>query len=127
MSTGNRKVLIVEDNKLNMKLFRDILTSEACEVIECFDPMFAMETIAREMPNLILMDIQLPRISGYDLIKWIKADGNYNHIPIIAITAFAMEDDKEKILSLGCEGYMSKPISMDPFIENVNKFLENKN
>lgn len=96
MSTGNRKVLIVEDNKLNMKLFRDILTSEACEVIECFDPMFAMETIAREMPNLILMDIQLPRISGYDLIKWIKADANYNHIPIIAITAFAMEDDKEK-------------------------------
>ncbi len=91
------------------------------------DPMFAMETIAREMPNLILMDIQLPRISGYDLIKWIKADANYNHIPIIAITAFAMEDDKEKILSLGCEGYMSKPISMDPFIENVNKFLENKN
>lgn len=127
MSTGNRKVLIVEDNKLNMKLFRDILTSEACEVIECFDPMFAMETIAREIPNLILMDIQLPRISGYDLIKWIKADANYNHIPIIAITAFAMEDDKEKILSLGCEGYMSKPISMDPFIENVNKFLENKN
>ena len=127
MSTGNRKVLIVEDNKLNMKLFRDILTSEACVVIECFDPMFAMDTIAREMPNLILMDIQLPRISGYDLIKWIKADANCNHIPIIAITAFAMEDDKEKILSLGCEGYMSKPISMDPFIENVNKFLENKN
>ena len=96
MSAQNRKVLIVEDNRLNMKLFRDILTSENCDVIECFDPMFAMDTLAREMPNLILMDIQLPRISGYDLIKWIKADANYNHIPIIAITAFAMEDDKEK-------------------------------
>ena len=78
--------------------------------------MFAMDKISNELPNLILMDIQLPRISGYDLITWIKADANISHIPIIAITAFAMEDDKEKILALGCEEYMSKPISMDPFI-----------
>ena len=102
----NRKVLIVEDNELNMKLFRDILESEDCMVIECFDPMFALEIISKERPNLILMDIQLPRISGLDLIKWIKGDANISYIPIIAITAFAMEDDKEKILSLGCEGYM---------------------
>ena len=124
MEKKNRKVLIVEDNKLNMKLFREILIAENCEVIECADPMFAMDRISNELPNLILMDIQLPRISGYDLITWIKADANYSHIPIIAITAFAMEDDKEKILALGCEEYMSKPISMDPFIRNVNKFLE---
>jgi two-component system cell cycle response regulator DivK len=124
MDKSNRKILIVEDNKLNMKLFKDILEAEDCIVIECFDPMFAMRIVEEEMPNLILMDIQLPRISGYDLIQWIKADANISHIPIIAITAFAMEDDKEKILSLGCEGYMSKPISMDPFITNVNKFLK---
>ena len=124
MDKSNRKILIVEDNKLNMKLFKDILEAEDCIVIECFDPMFAMRIVEEELPNLILMDIQLPRISGYDLIQWIKADANISHIPIIAITAFAMEDDKEKILSLGCEGYMSKPISMDPFIVNVNKFLK---
>jgi two-component system cell cycle response regulator DivK len=124
MDKSNRKILIVEDNKLNMKLFKDILEAENCDVIECFDPMFAMRIVENELPNLILMDIQLPRISGYDLIQWIKADANISHIPIIAITAFAMEDDKEKILSLGCEGYMSKPISMDPFIANVNKFLK---
>lgn len=124
MGKSNRKILIVEDNKLNMKLFKDILEAEDCIVIECFDPMFAMRIVEEELPNLILMDIQLPRISGYDLIQWIKADANISHIPIIAITAFAMEDDKEKILSLGCEGYMSKPISMDPFIVNVNKFLK---
>ena len=123
MEKKNRKVLIVEDNKLNMKLFREILIAENCEVIECADPMFAMDKISNELPNLILMDIQLPRISGYDLITWIKADANISHIPIIAITDFAMEDDKEKILALGCEEYMSKPISMDPFIRNVNKFL----
>ena len=116
MEKKNRKVLIVEDNKLNMKLFREILIAENCEVIECADPMFAMDKISSELPNLILMDIQLPRISGYDLITWIKSDANISHIPIIAITAFAMEDDKEKILALGCEEYMSKPISMDPFI-----------
>ena len=98
MEKKNRKVLIVEDNKLNMKLFREILIAENCEVIECADPMFAMDKISNELPNLILMDIQLPRISGYDLITWIKADANISHIPIIAITAFAMEDDKEKIL-----------------------------
>ena len=124
MDKSNRKILIVEDNKLNMKLFKDILEAEDCIVIECFDPMFAMRIVEEELPNLILMDIQLPRISGYDLIQWIKADANISQIPIIAITAFAMEDDKEKILSLGCEGYMSKPISMDPFIVNVNKFLK---
>jgi two-component system cell cycle response regulator DivK len=124
MEKKNRKVLIVEDNKLNMKLFREILVAENCEVIECSDPMFAMDKITNELPNLILMDIQLPRISGYDLITWIKSDANISHIPIIVITAFAMEDDKEKILALGCEEYMSKPISMDPFIKNVNKFLE---
>ncbi len=124
MDKSNRKILIVEDNKLNMKLFKDILEAEDCIVIECFDPMFAMRIVEEELPNLILMDIQLPRISGYDLIQWIKADANISHIPIIAITAFAMEDDKEKILSLGCEGDMSKPISMDPFIANVNKFLK---
>ena len=124
MDKSNRKILIVEDNKLNMKLFKDIIEAEDCIVIECFDPMFAMRIVEEELPNLILMDIQLPRISGYDLIQWIKADANISHIPIIAITAFAMEDDKEKILSLGCEGYMSKPISMDPFIANVNKFLK---
>ena len=124
MDKSNRKILIVEDNKLNMKLFKDILEAEDCIVIECFDPMFAMRIVEEELPNLILMDIQFPRISGYDLIQWIKADANISHIPIIAITAFAMEDDKEKILSLGCEGYMSKPISMDPFIANVNKFLK---
>tara|TARA_B100001142_G_scaffold313162_1_gene349381 strand:- start:1346 stop:1720 length:375 start_codon:yes stop_codon:yes gene_type:complete len=124
MDKSSRKILIVEDNKLNMKLFKDILEAEDCIVIECFDPMFAMRIVEEELPNLILMDIQLPRISGYDLIQWIKADANISHIPIIAITAFAMEDDKEKILSLGCEGYMSKPISMDPFIANVNKFLK---
>ena len=99
MDKSNRKILIVEDNKLNMKLFKDILEAEDCIVIECFDPMFAMRIVEEELPNLILMDIQLPRISGYDLIQWIKADANISHIPIIAITAFAMEDDKEKIPS----------------------------
>ena len=75
------------------------------------------------MPNLILMDIQLPKISGLDIIKWVKEDSSLSHIPIIAITAFALQEDKDKILALGCEGYMSKPISMQPFLDKVNEYL----
>ncbi|MFQ3361525.1 MAG: response regulator [Alphaproteobacteria bacterium] len=123
MSIKNRKVLIVEDNELNMKLFNDLLITIDCEVIQCLDPLAALNLIQVNMPNLILMDIQLPKISGLDIIKWVKEDSSLSHIPIIAITAFALQEDKDKILALGCEGYMSKPISMQPFLDKVNEYL----
>ena len=123
MSIKNRKVLIVEDNELNMKLFNDLLVTIDCEVIQCLEPLAAFNLIQVNMPNLILMDIQLPKISGLDIIKWVKEDSSLSHIPIIAITAFALQEDKDKILALGCEGYMSKPISMQPFLDKVNEYL----
>jgi two-component system cell cycle response regulator DivK len=123
MSIKNRKVLIVEDNELNMKLFNDLLITIDCEVIQCLDPLAALNLIQVNMPNLILMDIQLPKISGLDIIKWVKEDSSLSHIPIIAITAFALQEDKDKILARGCEGYMSKPISMQPFLDKVNEYL----
>ena len=123
MSIKNRKVLIVEDNELNMKLFNDLLITIDCEVIQCLDPLAALNLIQVNMPNLILMDIQLPKISGLYIIKWVKEDSSLSHIPIIAITAFALQEDKDKILALGCEGYMSKPISMQPFLDKVNEYL----
>jgi two-component system cell cycle response regulator DivK len=123
MSIKNRKVLIVEDNELNMKLFNDLLITIDCEVIQCLDPLAALNLIQVNMPNLILMDIQLPKISGLDILKWVKEDSSLSHIPIIAITAFALQEDKDKILALGCEGYMSKPISMQPFLDKVNEYL----
>jgi two-component system, cell cycle response regulator DivK len=123
MPIKNRKVLIVEDNELNMKLFNDLLITIDCEVIQCLDPLAALNLIQVNMPNLILMDIQLPKISGLDIIKWVKEDSSLSHIPIIAITAFALKEDKDKILALGCEDYMSKPISMQPFLDKVNEYL----
>lgn len=119
-----KRILIVEDNDLNLKLFRDLLEAHGYETFETKDGNEAM-TIARNMqPDLILMDIQLPEISGLDITKRLKADSEVGHIPVIAVTAFAMKDDEEMILSAGCEAYMSKPISIPTFISTVQKFLE---
>lgn len=119
-----KKILIVEDNELNLKLFRDLLEAHGYETFETKDGNEAL-SIARNMkPDLILMDIQLPEISGLDITKRLKADSDVNRIPVIAVTAFAMKDDEEMILSAGCEAYMSKPISIPTFIATVKKFLE---
>ncbi len=117
------KILIVEDNELNLKLFRDLLEAHGHEAIETKDGYEALGLAERESPDLILMDIQLPEISGLDITKQLKEDDNLKHIPIIAVTAFAMKDDEEKILNAGCEAYISKPISIGPFLQTVEQFL----
>ncbi len=101
-----KRILIVEDNDLNLKLFRDVLTANQFEVIETKDGNLAVEMTKAEMPDLILMDIQLPEISGLDIIKDMKqnnSNADIAHISIIAVTAFAMKDDEERILRAGCE------------------------
>jgi len=118
-----KKILIVEDNDLNLKLFRDLLEAHGYETIETKDGIEAIKFASTMNPDLILMDIQLPEISGLDITKRIKADPSIKHIPIIAVTAFAMKDDEQKILSAGCEAYISKPISIVPFMKTVKKFL----
>jgi two-component system, cell cycle response regulator DivK len=118
-----KRILIVEDNDLNLKLFRDLLTAHGYETIETKDGLDAIKLTRSERPDLILMDIQLPEISGLDVTKRVKADSAIQHIPIIAVTAFAMKDDEEKILAAGCEAYISKPISIGPFLNTVRRFL----
>jgi two-component system, cell cycle response regulator DivK len=118
-----KRILIVEDNDLNLKLFRDLLTAHGYETIETKDGLEAIMLTRNERPNLILMDIQLPEISGLDVTRRLKADESIREIPIIAVTAFAMKDDEEKILSAGCEAYISKPISIVPFLNTVRRFL----
>ena len=118
-----KKVLIVEDNELNMKLFHDLLEAQGYSTLETRDGLAAL-TMAREhRPDLILMDIQLPEISGLEVTKWLKDDESLAHIPVIAVTAFAMKGDEERILAGGCEAYLSKPISVGKFIETVRRFL----
>lgn len=118
-----KKILIVEDNDLNLKLFRDLLDAHGYETFETKDGTEVLALTKNVRPDLILMDIQLPEISGLDITRRLKADGEVNHIPVIAVTAFAMKDDEEMILSAGCEAYMSKPISIPTFIMTVQKFL----
>ena len=119
-----KKILIVEDNDLNLKLFRDLLTAHGYDTIETKEGMEAISLTREQKPDLILMDIQLPEISGLDVTRRIKSDEAIHHIPIIAVTAFAMKDDEEKILSAGCQAYISKPISIVPFLNTVRHFLD---
>ena len=118
-----QKILIVEDNELNLKLFRDLLEAHGYETFETKDGQEALSIARNVRPDLILMDIQLPEISGLDITRRLKADSEVSHIPVIAVTAFAMKDDEEMILNAGCEAYMSKPISIPVFIRTVQKFL----
>lgn len=118
-----KRILIVEDNELNLKLFRDLLGANGYDTLETKDGNEAIQMVRSQQPDLILMDIQLPEISGLDITKMIKADQSIAHIPIIAVTAFAMKNDEEKIMSAGCQAYISKPISIGPFMETVKQFI----
>lgn len=118
-----KKVLIVEDNELNLKLFKDLLDVQHCSTVETRDGKDAFDMAVREMPDLVIMDIQLPNISGIDIINKLKRDERVKHIPIVAITAFAMQDDEDKIRAAGCEGYLSKPIGIDSFYRMISPFI----
>ncbi len=119
-----KTVLIVEDNELNMKLFNDLLEANGYATKQSKNGLEAVDLAKVYLPDLILMDIQLPELSGLEAISLIKAEPSLKAIPIIAITAFAMRGDEEKILLSGCEGYISKPISVTNFLEAVNTFLK---
>ncbi|CBI76388.1 two-component system response regulator [Bartonella clarridgeiae 73] len=119
-----KKVMIVEDNELNMKLFRDLIEACGYETVETRNGLIALDLARFSKPSLILMDIQLPEVSGIDIIKQLKEDGELKSIPIIAVTAFAMKGDEERIRASGCEEYMSKPISVPHFITMVKSFLD---
>ena len=120
-----KTIMIVEDNELNMKLFCDLLGAHGYETIRTRDGMEALDLARTHRPDLILMDIQLPEISGLEVTKWIKDDEMLRDIPIIAVTAFAMKGDEEKIRQGGCEAYIAKPISIVAFIETIKKYTEN--
>jgi two-component system cell cycle response regulator DivK len=119
----SKSVLIVEDNELNMKLFNDLLEAHGYETVQTRSGVEAVELARRHRPDLILMDIQLPEVSGLQVTQWIKDDDELRHIPVIAITAFAMKGDEEKIRQGGCEAYLSKPISVVKFLEMVRNYL----
>jgi two-component system cell cycle response regulator DivK len=119
-----KTVLIVEDNELNMKLFHDLLESKGYNIIQTREGLDALRLARKHRPDLILMDIQLPEVSGLEVTKWIKEDDELKSIPVIAVTAFAMKGDEEKIREGGCEAYIAKPISVVSFLATIGKFLD---
>ncbi|MBL9035031.1 MAG: response regulator [Rhodospirillaceae bacterium] len=121
---SEKTILIVEDNELNMKLFHDLIQAHGYNILQTKDGMEALKLARQHKPDLILMDIQLPEVSGLEVTKWIKEDDNLKSIPIIAVTAFAMKGDEEKIREGGCEAYIAKPISVVQFLETVDRFLQ---
>lgn len=124
MSENSAKtVLVVEDNELNMKLFHDLLESQGYKILQTKDGMEALSLAREHRPDLILMDIQLPEVSGLEVTRWIKEDESLSHIPVIAVTAFAMKGDEEKIRQGGCEAYIAKPISVATFLQTIQTYL----
>ena len=120
--TGKR-VLIVEDNELNMKLFNDLLEAHGYRTLQTRDGVEALQMAREHRPDLILMDIQLPEISGLEVTKWLKEDDELAQIPVVAVTAFAMKGDEERIREGGCEAYISKPISVSHFLDTIRRLI----
>jgi two-component system cell cycle response regulator DivK len=118
-----KTVLIVEDNELNMKLFRDLLEAHGYQTVGTSNGREALRLAREHRPALILMDIQLPEVSGLEVTRWIKDDAELRATPVVAVTAFAMKGDEERIREGGCEAYLSKPISVGKFIETVRRFV----
>ncbi|MEE8306380.1 MAG: response regulator [Gammaproteobacteria bacterium] len=118
-----KTVMIVEDNELNMKLFHDLLDAHGYQTLQTRNGMEALALAREHHPDLILMDIQLPEVSGLEVTKWLKEDDKLRSIPVVAVTAFAMKGDEERIREGGCEAYISKPISVLKFMDTVRQFI----
>jgi two-component system cell cycle response regulator DivK len=118
-----KTVLIVEDNELNMKLFHDLLSAHGYRTVQTRNGLDVLDLARVHRPNLILMDIQLPEVSGLDVTRWLKDDDELRDIPVVAVTAFAMKGDEQRIRSGGCEAYISKPISVVTFLDVVRRFI----
>jgi two-component system, cell cycle response regulator DivK len=120
---SSKVILIVEDNELNMKLFHDLLDAHGYTTLQTRNGREALELARKHRPALILMDIQLPEVSGLEVTRWLKDDPQLRDIPVVAVTAFAMKGDEERIRSGGCEAYISKPISVVGFMGTIRRFI----
>jgi len=118
-----KSILIVEDDDFSMKLFSDLLQVHGFDTLQSTDGLDTLQLARAHRPDLIIMDIQLPKISGFDHIRMLKADHDLKHIPVIAVTALAMRGDEKKTIEAGFDGYLSKPISAPHFLSEMKKYL----
>lgn len=122
----NDRVLVVEDNDLNRKLFCDLLRAHGFLVEPVADGRDVLAKAREFSPTLVIMDIQLPHVSGISLIEGLKADADLCHVPVLAVTAYAGKGDEERIRTAGAEGYLAKPVSINPFMKAVNALLDRR-
>ncbi|MGD8292289.1 MAG: response regulator [Desulfobacterales bacterium] len=122
-----RTILVIEDNPLNMKLVKGLLKIGNYHMLEANDAESGIQLIREQQPDLVLMDIQLPGMDGLAAAKILKEDSDLKDIPIVALTSYAMQGDKEKALEAGCSGYIAKPIDTRKFLETLAQYLENEN
>lgn len=118
-----KRILVVEDNDLNRKLFCDVLRANGFAVEPVADGLDAIAKARDFVPNLVIMDIQMPNVSGLDLIAGMKSDASLRAIPVLAVTAYAGKGDEERIRDAGAEGYLAKPVSIGPFMQAVKALL----
>jgi two-component system, cell cycle response regulator DivK len=123
MGTSQKTILVVEDDALSMRLFRDVLRAHGYRVLQSEDGITALQLTREHHPDLILMDIQLPGMSGLEAVKWIKEDNGLKAIPIIAVTASAMKGDKAKMLAGGCDDYLPKPVKLKQLVAIIECFF----
>ena len=120
-----KTIIVVEDNELNMKLVKGLIKIGKYRMLEASDAESGIQLIREKKPDLVLMDIQLPGMDGLSATKILKEDPNLKDMPIVALTSYAMEGDKEKALQAGCTGYITKPIDTRNFLETLSQYLEN--
>lgn len=118
------RVLIVDDTELNRKVVRTVLTSQGFEVLEAEDGEQAVIMTTEQMPDIVLMDVQLPKLDGYEATRRLRAQESTRHIPIIALTAHAMPGESERAHEAGCSGYISKPINTRTLVEEMTQHLK---
>jgi two-component system cell cycle response regulator DivK len=118
----DRQVVVVEDNKRNMKLFREVLQSSGYRTIEAETGERAVALTTEHRPDLVLMDIHLPGIDGVEALRMLRADRRTASVPVLALTAQAMEGDRERFLGAGFDGYLSKPVNIADLLDAVNRY-----
>ena len=126
-TTLTKKILIVEDNELNMKLFHDLLDAHGYDTVQTRDGNDAYDLVLEHRPDLVVMDMQLPGVSGLEVTRRIKDDDTLKEVPVIAVTAVAMKGDESRIREAGCEAYIAKPIRIDELMGTVRQFLGEAN
>jgi len=121
---GNKRILVIEDNELNMKLVRGLLQMAKYNIPEATDAESGMHMVGEHHPALVLMDIQLPGMDGLSATRTILSNPDLKHIPIVALTSYAMQGDEQKALEAGCIGYITKPIDTRNFLKTISQFIE---